>query len=68
MLWPAGPVCPKCGVIGEAYELKGVRSKPSKKRPEGKERHGLRKCKACGPARSSRKAISTCTCGYRLSA
>ena len=48
MLWPAGPVCPKCGVIGEAYELKGVRSKPSKKRPEGKERHGLRKCKACG--------------------
>lgn len=48
MLWPDGPICPKCGVIGEAYELKGVRSKPSKKRPEGKERHGLKKCKACG--------------------
>lgn len=47
MLWPDGPVCPKCGVIGEAYELKGVRSKPSKKHPEGKERHGLKKCKAC---------------------
>lgn len=48
MLWPDGPVCPSCGIIGEAYELKGVRSKPSKKHPEGKERHGLKKCKACG--------------------
>ena len=48
MLWPNGPVCPKCSVIGEAYELKGVRSKPSKKCPEGKVRHGLKKCKACG--------------------
>lgn len=48
MLWPDGPVCPHCGVIGEAYELKGVRSKSSKKHPEGKERHGLKKCKACG--------------------
>ncbi len=48
MLWPDGPVCPSCGVIGETYELKGVRSKPSKKRPKGKERHGLKKCKACG--------------------
>ena len=48
MLWPDGPTCPHCGVIGEAYELNGVRSKPSKKRPEGKERHGLKKCKACG--------------------
>ena len=47
MLWPDGPVCPKCGVIGEAYELKGVRTKPSKKNPEGKVRHGLKKCKAC---------------------
>ena len=48
MLWPDGPVCPKCGVIGEAYELKGVRTKPSKKNPEGKVRQGLKKCKACG--------------------
>ncbi len=47
MLWPDGPVCPACGVVDEAYELKGVRSKPSKKCPEGKLRHGLRKCKAC---------------------
>ena len=48
MLWSHGPVCPGCGVVGNAYELKGVRSKPSKKSPEGKERHGLKKCKDCG--------------------
>ena len=48
MLWPDGPICPKCGTVGEAYELKGVRSKPSKKNPEGKVRHGLKKCKGCG--------------------
>ena len=48
MLWSHGPVCPGCGVVGNAYELKGVRSKPSKKNPEGKERHGLKKCKDCG--------------------
>ena len=48
MLWPDGPVCPACGVIGQAYALNGVRSKPSKKCPEGKIRYGLKKCKACG--------------------
>ena len=48
MLWPHGPVCPSCGSVGAAYELKGVRSKPSKKHPEGKVRHGLKKCKSCG--------------------
>ena len=48
MLWPDGPTCPKCGVVGKAYELKGVRSKPSKKNPEGEVRHGLKKCKGCG--------------------
>ena len=48
MLWPQGPVCPKCGVEDNAYMLRGVRSKPSKKNPEGKERHGLKKCKDCG--------------------
>tara|TARA_R110002110_G_scaffold137735_2_gene323079 strand:+ start:7108 stop:8058 length:951 start_codon:yes stop_codon:yes gene_type:complete len=48
MLWPEGPVCPCCGVIGNAYELNGVRSKPSKKNPEGLERRGLKKCKECG--------------------
>ena len=48
MLWADGPVCPHCGVVGNAYELKGVRSKPSNKNPEGVERHGLKKCKDCG--------------------
>ena len=47
-LWPHGPVCPCCGTVNEAYELNGVRSKPSKKHPQGKVRHGLKKCKACG--------------------
>ncbi len=48
MLWPHGTVCPHCGVLDNAYKLKGVRSKPSKKNPEGKVRHGLHKCKDCG--------------------
>lgn len=48
MLWPSGPVCPKCGVVDNAYVLNGVRTKPSKKNPEGKVRHGLKKCKDCG--------------------
>ena len=47
ILWPDGPVCPHCGVVGRAYRLKGVRTKPSKKNPEGKERHGLWKCREC---------------------
>jgi transposase-like protein len=47
VLWPNGPVCPHCGVIDNAYALKGVRTKPSKKNPEGVERHGLWKCADC---------------------
>jgi len=51
ILWPNGPVCPKCGnehATGKKiYSLKGVRTKPSKKHPEGVERHGLKKCGAC---------------------
>lgn len=43
-LWPNGPVCPKCGSAGKHYKLTGVRTKPSKKNPEGIERHGLYKC------------------------
>jgi transposase-like protein len=44
LLWPEGPVCPHCGVIGKAGRLEGVRSKPSKKSPQGALRHGLWKC------------------------
>ncbi|MDI1264514.1 MAG: IS1595 family transposase [bacterium] len=47
LLWPNGPVCPHCGNADAAKigSVKG-RSKPSKKNPEGVERHGLRKCYA----------------------
>lgn len=47
ILWPYGPVCPKCGSMDKHYKLKGVRTKPSKKNPNGVERHGLYKCAAC---------------------
>jgi transposase-like protein len=46
-LWQEGPVCPHCGVIGKHYKLTGVRTKASKKNPEGIERHGLYKCRDC---------------------
>src|SRR3954453_4347832 len=36
LLWPNGPVCPHCGVIGRAYTLKGSAT-----------RIGLKKCAAC---------------------
>lgn len=47
IIWADGPVCPHCGVVDRAYRLEGVRTKPSKKNPEGKERHGLWKCREC---------------------
>jgi hypothetical protein len=34
--WPDGPVCPHCGVVDEATELKGKSTRP-----------GLYKCRAC---------------------
>jgi transposase-like protein len=40
-LWPDGPVCPHCGVIGEAFRLQ---SKPTTK---NKMRPGMWKCKGC---------------------
>lgn len=36
VLWPDGPVCPKCGVIDEAYKLQGETT-----------RDGLYKCAGC---------------------
>jgi transposase-like protein len=47
VLWPDGPVCHHCGSVAKPYALKGVRSKPSKKNPNGIERHGLYKCRDC---------------------
>ena len=56
-IWPEGPVCPHCGAFGDKIgRLQGVRSKPSKKNPEGVVQVGLRKCYACrGPAFTVRK-------------
>ena len=34
--WPSGPVCPKCGVVGEATRLAGEKHRP-----------GLLECRAC---------------------
>ena len=39
--WPDGPVCPHCGVVDEAYQLK---PKAESKRPV---RRGVWKCKGC---------------------
>ncbi|MBM3545966.1 MAG: IS1595 family transposase [Alphaproteobacteria bacterium] len=36
LLWADGPVCPKCGVVGAAYALRGKAHRP-----------GLYKCKGC---------------------
>lgn len=46
-IWRNGPVCPHCGNKDKIYVLTGVRSKPSKKNPEGIVRHGLKKCGRC---------------------
>jgi transposase-like protein len=55
IIWPEGPVCPHCGVVDSAYKLEGVRTKPSAKNPEGKERFGLWKCRECRKQFSVRK-------------
>jgi transposase-like protein len=47
IVWPNGPTCPHCGNVDKFYVLSGVRSKASKKHPEGVVRHGLKKCAAC---------------------
>lgn len=48
IVWANGVSCPHCGVVdGRVYDLSGVRSKPSKKHPKGKVRHGLKKCGEC---------------------
>ncbi|MEQ1651900.1 MAG: IS1595 family transposase [Hyphomicrobium sp.] len=47
LIWPHGPVCPHCGGKERIYKLQGVRTKPSKKNPEGVERPGLKKCGHC---------------------
>jgi transposase-like protein len=36
LLWPEGPICPHCGLIGAAYALRGKKQRP-----------GLYRCKGC---------------------
>jgi len=40
-LWPDGPVCPHCGVVGEAFEMHSKADTTNKMRP------GLWKCSGC---------------------
>lgn len=48
IVWAKGVTCPHCGVIGgRVYDLSGVKTKKSGKNPEGKVRHGLKKCGEC---------------------
>lgn len=41
IVWPNGIVCPKCGTVGRARALEGVKDK------KGRVRLGLKKCYAC---------------------
>ena len=47
IIWNGTPRCTSCGCVDRLYDLSAVRSKPSKKNPEGVARHGLRKCGNC---------------------
>jgi transposase-like protein len=48
IVWAGGVTCPHCGVVGgRVYDLSGVKTKKSAKNPEGKVRHGLKKCGEC---------------------
>jgi transposase-like protein len=40
-LWPDGPVCPKCGLVNEAYAMHSKAASKNKMRP------GLWKCSSC---------------------
>jgi transposase-like protein len=55
IVWPNGPTCPHCGATDRIGRLEGVRSKPSKKSPQGIVRHGLHKCYHCRSQFTARK-------------
>jgi transposase-like protein len=55
IVWPNGPTCPHCGAVDRIGRLEGVRSKPSKKNPQGVVRHGLWKCYHCKGQFTARK-------------
>jgi transposase-like protein len=45
--WPNGPICPHCGVVGEAKRLPAQRGRPTKAHPDGALRAGVLQCNAC---------------------
>ena len=46
--WPEGPVCPHCAATSnDVKAIKGARSRPSKRNPNGVERKGLFQCNKC---------------------
>lgn len=48
MRWPHGVACPGCGNRDRPiYDMSQSRGVPSSRNPDGKIRHGLRKCSAC---------------------
>jgi len=48
MRWPDNVTCPKCGNANRGfYDMAQCKGTASKKSPEGKIRHGLKKCRAC---------------------
>jgi hypothetical protein len=58
IVWANGVVCPQCGSHnGRVYDLAGVRTKASKKHPEGKVRHGPKKCGECRQQFTARSAL-----------
>jgi transposase-like protein len=55
IVWPNGPVCPRCGGVDRLGRLNGVGSEPSKKNPEVLVRRGLWKCYPCKGQFTARK-------------
>jgi transposase-like protein len=55
IVWPNGAVCPFCHATDRIGRLEGVRSKASKKHPQGIVRHGLHKCYHCKGQFTARK-------------
>src|SRR2546428_229340 len=52
LLWPDGPVCPHCGIIGEAFKLAAQEGLPATSNRKAQKftthaRKGLWKCSAC---------------------
>lgn len=53
-VWPQGPVCPHCGVVGEAVRVEAKETKRTRTMKDGSKkvvtwsRRGLHRCTACG--------------------